>query len=203
MTRFYRSATFTGVVWLAARLLLAYEFIPSGWGKLFGPGSAVWVGAKAGTAVTGYLNNALTLTGGDHPSVSQFYAWVIQNVMLPGAGIFTYLVAVGEVLVGVALLLGVFTRFAAAMALLMNMAFFYAGTVSSLPYVLPLEIAILLVGAYAGYLGVDGLLLSRRLTWFRLPTDERPAEGAARFWLNAIPIIVTIWVGLLLLSIVW
>ena len=203
MKRFYGSAAFTGIVWLFARILLAYEFIPSGWGKLFGSSSAVWVGAKAGTAVTGFLNNALTLATGEHPAVSQWYAWAIQNLLLPSAGVFTYLVAIGEVLIGIALLIGVFTRLTTSMALLMNMAFFYAGTVSSLPYVLPLEIAILLIGSYVGYIGVDGLVLARRLKWFKLPEDGQPSQGAARLWEVVTPVIIVIWVALLLLAIVW
>ncbi|MHB0874499.1 MAG: DoxX family protein [Anaerolineae bacterium] len=203
MRRFYRSATLTGIVWLIARLLLAYEWIPSGWEKLFGPGSSAWVGAEAGTAVTGFLNRALTLATGEHPAVSQWYAWAIQNLLLPNATVFSYLVAVGEVLVGIAILFGMFTRFATSMALIMNMSFFYAGTVSSLPYVLPLEIAIVLIGVYAGYIGIDGMVLARFSNWFKSPADDERAHGAARVWEIIIPIIIVIWILYLLLTIVW
>ena len=197
MRLFYRSLPFTSTVWLLARLLLAYEWLVAGWPKVFGPGSAAWVGPQAGAAVAGYLQRALTLTGGEHPSVYSWYAWVIESVFLPNATTLSFMVAIGEVLVGVALLLGIFTRFSVSMALLMNMAFFYAGTVSSLPYVLPLELSMVLIGSYAGYYGVDGLL-ARRLSWFRRPEEGQPAQGAARAWELIIPLVLVVWVALLL-----
>lgn len=193
MRRFYNSITLTGIIWLVARLELAYEFIPSGWGKLFGSGSAAWVGSQAGSAVTGFLNGALSLATGAHPAVSQWYAWVIRNLMLPGATAFSYLVAIGEVLIGLALLLGLFTRVTTVLALLMTMSYFYAGTVSTLPYVLPLLFAMLLIGSYAGYIGVDGLVLAKSSRWFALPEDNVPAVGAARLWEMVIPIFIIIW----------
>jgi len=202
MRTFYRNISFTAGVWLATRLLLAYEFLPSGWGKLFGPGSAAWVGPQAGAAVSGFLNRALTLTGGEHPSVFSWYAGLIQSVFLPNAVLLSYLVPIGEVLVGIALVVGMFTRFATAMAFVMNMAFFYAGTVSSLPYVLPLEIAIMLLGTYAGYYGVDGLVLAKRFPWFRLPREGEAIEGATKLWDQLIPVLVVVWVVLLLVAIV-
>lgn len=202
MRIFYRNIPFTAAVWLVARLLLAYEWLPAGWEKVFGPGSTVWVGEQAGAAVTGFLNRALTLATGDHPSVSQWYAWMIENVFLPNAVILSYMVAIGEVLVGIALLIGIFTRFATSMAILMNMAFFYAGTVSTLPFVLPLQLAMLFLGYYAGYYGVDGLILARISNWFRPPGEHERAWGAARVWELIIPAVTVLWVIILLIAIV-
>ena len=93
----------------------------------------VWVGEKAGVAVTGFLNGALAKTDSDHPDVQGGYAWFIQHVALPNAGLFSYLVVYGELLVGAALILGLFTSLAAFFGGVMNASYLLAGTVSTNP----------------------------------------------------------------------
>jgi len=55
---------------------------------------------------------------------------------LPNATLFSYLIAYGELLVGLALIIGVVTRFAALMALVMTLFYLFAGSVSSNPQML-------------------------------------------------------------------
>ncbi len=152
-----------GAALLAARVWVGSLFVVHGLEKVTGPGSAVWVGDKAGVAVTGYLNGALAMApgganAGAHPEVAGWYAALIRDVFLPNAQIFSYLVAWGEVLVGIALVLGILTRFAAAMGVAMNLAFLFAGTSGD-------NVPMLLVGlpiafsAAAGYYGVDRFLM--------------------------------------------
>jgi thiosulfate dehydrogenase (quinone) large subunit len=79
---------------------------------------------------------------------------------LPHIKVFSFLVPYGELLVGVALLLGFASLFATTMGMIMNSAFLLSGTTSINPKLLFLEVILLtLGGAYAGYLGVD--------YWFR------------------------------------
>ncbi len=56
--------------------------------------------------------------------MQSWYGQLVQDVFLPNATLFSYLVAFGKVLVGVALIIGLFTHFATLMGLLMNLAFF-------------------------------------------------------------------------------
>lgn len=154
-----------GLVWLLARLWLGYEWLTAGIEKVFGEGNAVWVGPKAGVAVTGFLNGAIAKSplaeGFDpaknpHPMVQQWYAELVQNVFLPNATLFSYLVAYGELLVGIALILGIFTHFAALMGVLMNLAYLLAGTTSTNPQLLVVGLVVLLAGGVAvGYYGLD------------------------------------------------
>lgn len=156
---------FTGVVWLLLRLWLGYQWIMAGFGKLFGPNNGVWVGDKAGTAVTGFLNGAIAksplASGFDpvatpNPPVQEWYAILVRDFFLPNATVFSYLVAYGEFLVGLALILGIFTRFAAIMGVLMNLSYLLAGTISSNPQMLVLGLVIALSGGVAvGYYGLD------------------------------------------------
>jgi thiosulfate dehydrogenase (quinone) large subunit len=156
---------FAGILWLVARLWLGYEWISGGIEKVFGAGSAVWVGPKAGTAVTGFLNGAIAKSalapGFDpvktpHPAVQDWYAILVRDYFLPNAVAFSYLVAFGELLVGIALIVGLFTHFAALMGVLMNLAFLFAGTTSTNPQMLVVALTIVLAGGIAvGYYGLD------------------------------------------------
>ncbi len=85
-----------------------------------------------------------------------WYARLAQDVFLPNAALLGYLVAFGELLVGIALLLGIFTHFAAFMGVTMNAAFLFAGTVSTNPNMLIVGLVIALAGGVAvGYYGLD------------------------------------------------
>ena len=197
MKTLFRNVAVTSIVWLIARILLAYELLPSGLSKVVGTGSAAWVGPDAGTAVTGFLQASVARVAGGNPDVYRWYAWLIQHLFLPNAVVLSYLVAVGQVLVGLAILLGFFTRFSTAMALLVSMAVLYGGTVSSVPYVLPVELAIVLLGYYAGYIGIDGLLLGKASRWFRPPRDGEASHGAALVWEWLNSLLIVLLVGLL------
>lgn len=160
----FNQPKYTGMVWLVLRLWLGYEWLMAGVEKVFGDGSAAWVGPKAGTAVAGFLKGAIAKSplapGFDatnaHPAVQQWYAELAQNVFLPNATALSYLVAYGEILVGIALIVGLFTHFAALMGVIMNLAYLFAGTTSTNPQMLVVGMVILLAGGVAvGFYGLD------------------------------------------------
>ena len=156
---------FTGILWLVVRLWLGYEWLMGGIEKVFGEGSAAWVGSKAGSGVVGFLKGAIAKSalapGYDpiatpHPAVQTWYAQLAQDYFLPNATAFSYLVAYGELLVGIALILGIFTHFSALMGVTMNLAFLFAGSTSTNPQMLVVGLAIVLAGGVAvGYYGLD------------------------------------------------
>lgn len=158
VARFLFADSRLAVFWLVVRLYVGYAWLTAGWGKITNP-AGVWVGEKAGTAVTGFLNGALAKTGGDYPSVQPFYGWFVENVALPNATLFSYLVAYGEVLVGIALILGLFTGIAAFFGGLMNANFLLAGTISSNPVLFILATWLVLAWRVAGWIGLDRVVL--------------------------------------------
>lgn len=143
-------------VWLIIRLYAGYEWITAGWEKLNDP---AWTGSKAGAALTGFVNGALSKATGAHPNVQDWYAWFLQQVVLPNVAAWSYLVAVGEFLVGVALILGIFTGVAAFFGAFMNMNYLLAGTVSTNPFLLALAVSLMLAWKTAGWWGLDRWLL--------------------------------------------
>jgi thiosulfate dehydrogenase (quinone) large subunit len=160
ITRFLFADTRLAPLWTIIRLYVGYEWLTAGWGKFTNP-AGVWVGEKAGAAVTGFLTRALDKTTGDHPDVQGFYAWFIQNVALPNASLMSYLVVFGEILVGVALILGLFTGIAAFFGGFLNTNFLLAGTVSSNPVLFVLATLLVLAWRTAGYWGLDRWVLPR------------------------------------------
>lgn len=139
-------------LWLIVRLYVGVAWIEAGWGKLNSPS---WVGTDSGKALTGFIKGALAKMGGAHPDVSGWYGWFLENIILPNTGWFSYVIAGGEILVGTALILGLFTGVAAFFGGFMNMNFLLAGTVSANPPLLILQILLLMAWRVAGWYGLD------------------------------------------------
>lgn len=143
-------------VWLFLRIYVGWEWFMAGWAKVINP---VWTGPQAGAAVKGFLMGALQKTAGAHPDVSGWYAGFLSSVAIPHAAFFSYLVAYGEVIVGVALILGAFTGIAAFFGAFMNLNYLFAGTVSTNPLLLLIQLFFILAWRNAGWWGLDRWLL--------------------------------------------
>lgn len=144
--------------WLLVRVYVGYEWITAGWDKLHDP---VWVGSNAGGALAGFIQGALTKTVGAHPDVSLWYASFLKNVVLPNVQTWSHVIAFGEFLVGLALIIGFLTGLAAFFGMFMNLNFLLAGTVSINPVLLMLSIGVVLAWRIAGYWGLDRYVLPK------------------------------------------
>ncbi|MBU9722624.1 MULTISPECIES: DoxX family membrane protein [Bacillaceae] len=124
------------------RVYLGWQWMTAGWGKVTGDFSAA-----------GYLNGVVA----NEAVIEQYptYHAFIEAFALPNAGVFSFMVAWGELLVGIGLLLGVLTTAAAFFGIMMNFAFMFAGTVSSNPWMVLLTVFILAAGYNAGKFGGD------------------------------------------------
>ncbi len=156
ISRYLWANTLLSPLWLILRLYAGWQWLEAGWVKIH---STAWVGDQAGTAVSGFLTGALTKSGGSHPDVTGWYAWFIEHVALPNASLFSHLVAYGEVLVGIALILGLFTGISAFFGATMNANYLFAGTVSTNPLLLIIQILLILAWRSAGWLGLDRWVL--------------------------------------------
>jgi thiosulfate dehydrogenase [quinone] large subunit len=142
-------------IWLLIRLYLGYEWLHAGWGKLTGDKPF-----DASAFIKGAIAKSVPASPGAKPVVQEWWASFLQNFALPNVKLFNFLVMYGEILVGLALIVGFATIFAATMGMVMNFSFILSGSTSTNPNLLILEIILItLGGAYAGYLGVD--------YWFR------------------------------------
>jgi thiosulfate dehydrogenase [quinone] large subunit len=143
-------------IWLLLRLYVGGEWLQAGWHKATSP---VWVGSKAGTAISDFAQGALGRTSGSHPDVPGWYAWFLQHSVLVYPALWSYLMAGGELLVGIALILGLFTGIAAFFGSLMNINYLLAGAVSTNPILFVAAIWLVLAWKTAGWWGMDRWLL--------------------------------------------
>ncbi|RXI96529.1 DoxX family protein [Anaerobacillus alkaliphilus] len=128
------------------RLYLGWSWLSAGWGKVTGEPF------NAG----GYLNNAVANPVVSHGDiVYPTYIAFLEKFAVPNADLFSFMVAWGEVLVGLGLIVGVLTTWAAFFGVVMNFAFMFAGTISTNPWMILISIFILVAGYNAGRFGGD------------------------------------------------
>jgi len=140
---FIRNNRIMAAILAFIRIYIGYAWLTAGIGKI------------SGFDASGYLQGAIASSVGEDPAVQGWWAIFLEYVALPNAGLFSTLVAWGEVLVGVALILGIFTNFAALMGITMNFAFLFSGTVSTNAQMVLLTIFLLVAGFNAGRYGLD------------------------------------------------
>jgi len=153
-------------LWLAARLYIGYTWITSGLGKLSNP---AWV--QTGDALKGFFLNAVKIPEAPaRPAIAfDWYRTFIQFLLDSGSyAWFAKVVVAGEILVGLALILGIFTGIAAFFGGFMNWNFMMAGSASTNPLLFVAAIVLILAWKVAGYIGADYFLLPKLGTpWSR------------------------------------
>lgn len=149
MMNFIRTNKYAAIFLTLLRVYIGYDWMTHGYEKL----------KAGGFDATGFIQGAIANTGGDHPAVQGWWGTFLENVALPNIGAFNFLVPLGEFLVGLGLILGVFTTFAALMGLTMNFAFLFSGTVSTNAQLVLLQMFILVAGYNAAQYGLDRYIL--------------------------------------------
>lgn len=138
-----RQSKGTAVVFLVIRLYLGYTFLSAGLGKLM----------SGNFDASGFVQGALARS--DAGVIQSWWGSFLEGIVLPNAEVFSFLVMWGETLVGLALLLGAFTGFAALMGILMNISFLLSGAVQQNLVLIVLGLVLLIGGTNAGRYGVD------------------------------------------------
>lgn len=143
-------------LWIAPRLYLGWNFLESGWNKLFNP---AWM--ETGLAVKGAWTKAVVVPETGNPQIT--YDWYREfiNFLLVGGhhAWFAKFMVLGEIAVGLGLIVGCLTGIAAFFAALMNWNFLMLGIISVNPVWLPIGIALVAAWKTAGYYGLDRWLL--------------------------------------------
>ena len=152
-------------LWFVVRMYVGYEWLVAGIEKVTNP---AWFGSGAGAALKGFVAGAVSKTAGAHPDVQMWYASFLKGTVLPNLVTWSNMVAVGEVLVGVGLIVGAVTGIAAFFGLFMNLNFMLSGTVSINPILFTLSIFLILAWRVAGYWGIDKYVLPRLYSRSRL-----------------------------------
>ena len=176
LARFLFDDTRFSVVWLVIRVLVGWEWLQAGWHKIGDPG---WM--QTGEALKGFWVRIVAVPAAPAKPLI-YYDWYrsfIQGLLDAGAYTwFAKLVAIGEVAVGVALIIGVFVGIAAFFGGLMNWNYIMAGSASVNGLMFFATVLVILAWKTAGWYGVDRYLLPRLGTpWGR---SAEPATQTAK-----------------------
>lgn len=167
LSRWLFSSTKSAWIWLILRLYIGYTWLTSGFGKVT---NDAWTGENAGAALEGYMMGVMALA--EEGGVTGWYAWFLETFVIPNVVIFSFMVAWGELLVGLGLIVGLLTGIAAFFGALMNMTFLLAGTVSSNPVMLLIAILLILGWKVAGWYGLDRWALPKLGTPWTMRKQE-------------------------------
>ncbi len=171
IARFLFADTRMAWLWLIVRLYVGYEWLTAGWEKLTGYSISIgsfgvasnggpWVfSGHDGAAIKGFVAGAVAQSHGANPAVQSWYSAFLQTFVLPHAAVFAYLITFGEVLVGIALILGLLTGIASFFGIVMNLNYLLAGAVSTNPILGVLALFLILAWRVAGYYGLDHYVL--------------------------------------------
>jgi len=155
--RFLFSTPGASWIWLVVRVYLGYEWAHAGWDKVTGDPS--WLSSSA--PLKGFVGYALQGAGqGPHSAINYgWYASFLRWVGGSGAGIMSKAVALGELAVGVGLILGLFTGIAAFFGGMLSMSFGLAGVAGVNPAYFLMEVLLIMAWRNAGYIGLDRIVL--------------------------------------------
>ncbi len=163
--RFLFASTTAAWLWLVIRLYMAYIFIPAGWGKVT---SGKWLFGD-GSPIQGLVGGAVSNEG-----TPGWYVWFLQNFVQPNASLFATLVALGELAVGLGLLVGLLTGIAAFGGVFLNGNFVLAGVLGQNPALIILGALIMIAWRNAGWIGLDRWFIP----WTQRTTVEATATAA-------------------------
>jgi thiosulfate dehydrogenase [quinone] large subunit len=144
-------------IWLVARVYLGYEWIQAGWHKVIDP---KWM--STGEAVKGFWTRAVVVPEAPaRPAITYDWYRNFIEALLEGGHYtwFAQLVAVSELVIGIALVAGVFVGISAFAGAFMNWNFMMAGTASTNPVMFAISVLLLMAWKTAGWWGLDRLLL--------------------------------------------
>jgi thiosulfate dehydrogenase (quinone) large subunit len=165
------------IIWLVVRLYLGYEWLVGGWEKVT---SKAWM--DGGAALKGFAAGAIKNgTTGEHPQVA--YGWYVTFLEWIRDSAHTWMapmIAVGEVVIGIALILGAFVGIAAFLGIILNFSFVFAGSAGVNPLFLVIGLLLVLAWRNAGWLGLDRFILPRLGTpWSARAADRRQERMAS------------------------
>jgi thiosulfate dehydrogenase [quinone] large subunit len=175
---FYRSKT-ASVLWLVARLWLGYGWVNAGYQKLWGSEKAAfWNGAGAG--VKGFATAGVTGSTAGKGSGASYGWWAafLHNFVVPNASWIAKVVTLSELVIGAALILGLFTGAAAFAGLTLNLVYLFTGSAGVNPAYAVVAVFLILAWRNAGYLGLDRFVFPMTRNRFRPgPRTVTPAAA--------------------------
>jgi thiosulfate dehydrogenase [quinone] large subunit len=176
--------TYLAVLWMPLRFFVGQEWLAAGEHKLR---DAAWM--DGGTALKGFWTGAIAIPEAPaRPRITydwfrEFLTYMLNHEWYTW---FAKLVAIGEVLVGLGLIVGALVGIAAFFGTVLNFNFMLAGTTSTNPVLFALTVFLVLGWKVAGWVGLDRSLIPLLGTPWQLGKvtsvvhrHDAPAAGGA------------------------
>lgn len=157
VARMLFSSTRLAWLWLPVRLWLGYEWLDAASHKILNPDWMV-----TGVAIRGFWERAITVnpaTGKDLVTFDWYRAFLDLLLSTHSEVWFGKLVPLGELAIGLGLIVGAFVGIAAFFGGLMSWSFLMAGTISTNPLMFAVTGLLILAWKVAGFYGLDRYLL--------------------------------------------
>lgn len=169
LVKWLRENTISAVLFVALRIFLGYQWMTAGFHKITGD-------FDAGGFLKGAVANPVK---GPDGVVYGWWTSFLEGFAIPNSKLFSELVAWGELLVGLGLILGCLTTAAAFFGVVMNFAFMLSGTVSHNPTDIIMGILIMVAGFNAGKYGLDHFVIPfvRKTLGKRFNSNDKKAEA--------------------------
>ncbi len=161
-----------GWLWVLPRIWLGWQWFEAAQHKIADP---AWV--QTGDALKGFWTSAVLVPETGRAAITFDWYRAFLQMMLDAQAYtwFGKVVAYGEVLIGIALIIGAFTGIAAFFGGFMNWNFMMAGSASTNPLLFVVAVALIMAWKVAGYVGADYFLLR----WIGTPWRGLPAKAKA------------------------
>ncbi|MFN8371545.1 MAG: DoxX family protein [Anaerolineae bacterium] len=171
LAKFLFSDTRFSLVWLVVRVLVGLSWVDAASHKI---GNPAWT--ETGTALQGFWQSAIAIPEQGRPPITyDWYRSFIQGLLDSGSYVwFAKLIAYGELLIGIALIIGAFVGVAAFFGAFMNWNFIMAGSASTNGLLGIAAILLVLAWKTSGYIGADFFLLR----WLGTPWGRRTPEAS-------------------------
>jgi thiosulfate dehydrogenase [quinone] large subunit len=167
---FFRSRT-ASWLWLVVRVYLGYQWLNAGYQKIWGAERGFfWFGGGAGVkyfALAGVTGS----TAGKGGASYGWWAAFLHNFVMPNASWIAKFIAISEVFIGVALILGLFTGATALAALSLNVIYMFTGSAGVNPAFAVMSVFLILAWRNAGSIGIDRYVLQGN--WWRMHVTDR------------------------------
>jgi thiosulfate dehydrogenase [quinone] large subunit len=156
-------------IWLPLRIWLGWQWVDAASHKISEP---KWV--VSGEALQGYWMNAVKIPETGRAAITfDWYRSFLQFMLdIQAYTWFAKLVAYGELIIGIALIIGAFTGIAAFFGGFMNWNFMMAGSASSNPMLFIIAVGLIMAWKVSGYVGADFFLLR----WLGTPWHVKSVE---------------------------
>lgn len=148
MFNWLRSSKIAMPILTVLRVYLGVQWFTSGFHKIFGD-----TPFDAGGFIGNIVKNPVV--GPEGNQLYPAYTWVMETFAVGNSQFFSFLVMWGELLIGLGLIVGLFTSTAAFFGIVMNFLFLFGGTVSVNPLYLILGLLVLVGGRNSGTIGLD------------------------------------------------